>query len=112
MMDPVTAEPRPHRWTREEFYQMLDLGWFQDQRVELLDGEVIDMPAQKNFHALSISLTGTALQQVFGATCWVRIQMTLDLSPLSAPDPDLAVVQGLPRSHTTPNNPTTALLIV
>jgi Uma2 family endonuclease len=100
------------RWTREEFYQMLDLGWFQDHRVELIDGEVIDMPAQKNFHALSIKLTDTALCAIFGPQYWVRVQMTLDLSPLSSPDPDLAVVAGSPRSHAAENNPTSSLLVV
>ena len=111
-MDTTSNEPRPHRWTREQFYQMLDLGWFQDQRVELIDGEVIDMPAQKNFHALAITLTEDALKSAFGTNCWVRVQMTLDLTPLSSPDPDLAVVAGSPRSHATATNPTTALLVV
>jgi len=95
-MDTTSNEPRPHRWSREQYYQMLDLGWFQDQRVELIDGEVIDMPLQLNFHALSIKLTDTALNAAFGPQCWVRVQMTLDLTPLSSPDPDLAVVAGPP----------------
>ena len=111
--DPRPAEPRPHRWTREQFYQMLDLGWFIDQRVELIDGEVIDMPSQKNFHALGITFTEDALRQVFGPNYWVRVQMTLDLPSVSSPDPDLAVVAGAPRTHAVSNiNPTTALLIV
>jgi Uma2 family endonuclease len=38
--------------------------------------------------------------------------MSLDLSPHSVPDPDLAVVPGTPRSYMTASNPTTALLIV
>jgi Uma2 family endonuclease len=112
-MDPTrSSEPQSHRWTREQFYQMLDLGWFQDQRVELIDGEVIDMPAQKNFHALAITLTEDALKIAFGANYWVRVQMTLDLTPLSSPDPDLAVVAGSPRCHAVSANPTTALLTV
>ena len=44
-MDPTISRPRPYRWTREEYFQMIDLGWFQDRRVELIDGEVIEMPA-------------------------------------------------------------------
>jgi Uma2 family endonuclease len=38
--------------------------------------------------------------------------MSLDLSPLSVPDPDLAVIAGAIGTHRTANNPTTALLIV
>jgi Uma2 family endonuclease len=112
-MNPTIDSPRPHRWTREEFYQMLDLGWFQDQRVELIDGEVIDMPSQKNYHGAAITLTMDALRLAFGAGFWVRNQLSLDLSPRSVPDPDLAVVAGSPQRVTaaTPN-PTTALLVV
>jgi Uma2 family endonuclease len=112
-MNPTIDSPRPHRWTREEFYQMLDLGWFQDQRVELIDGEVIDMPSQKNYHGAAITLTMDALRLAFGAGFWVRNQLSLDLSPRSVPDPDLAVVSGAPQGVTAAtSNPTTALLVV
>jgi Uma2 family endonuclease len=92
---------------------MLDLGWFQDQRVELIDGEIIEMPAQKDYHGAAITLTMDALRFAFGAGFWVRNQMSLDLSPQSVPDPDLAVTPGSPQGVTasTPT-PTTALLLV
>ncbi len=106
------SEPRPLLWTKEEFYQMLDMGLFLERRVELIEGEIFEMPAQKNFHAVSIALTEDALRAAFGPGYWVRVQMSLDPSPLSVPDPDLAVVLGTPRDHATVHNPTTALLIV
>ena len=107
------AGPKRRRWTQKEFYRLLDLGFFYDQRVELIGGEIIVMPAQKNFHALGIELTADALRAAFGTGFWVRVQMSLDLSPSSVPDPDLAVVPGSPRSHKgDKDNPTTALLIV
>src|SRR5438309_617101 len=106
------TEPRPLRWTSEDYYRLCEAEWFQGRRVQLLDGEIVEMPAQKNFHALAITLTDRALQAAFGPNCWVRVQMSLDLSPYSVPDPDVAVVSGAPRSHTTVSNPTTALLIV
>jgi Uma2 family endonuclease len=92
---------------------MLDLGWFQDQRVELIDGEVIDMPSQKDYHGAAITLTMDVLRFAFGAGFWVRNQMSLDLSPRSVPDPDLAVVPGSPQGvkASTPT-PTAALLLV
>jgi len=112
-MDKTSNEPRPHRWTREQFYQMLDLGWFQDQRVELIDGEVLDMPSQKNYHGAAVTLTMDALRLAFGSGFWVRNQLSLDLSPYSVPDPDLAVVPGSPQGvAAAAPNPTTALLVV
>jgi Uma2 family endonuclease len=112
-MDPTITDPHPYRWTREEFFQMIDLGWFREKRVELIDGEVLEMPAQKDFHGAAITLTMDALRLAFGPGFWVRNQMSLDLSPRSVPDPDLAVVSGSPRGVTaTTATPTSALLLV
>ena len=107
----ATVEPQPRRWTKDEFYRMLDLGWFLDQRVELIEGEILQMPAQKNLHAVSVDLTADALRKAFGPGYWVRVQASLDLSPVSVPDPDIAVVRGSPRDYKTANNPTSALLV-
>jgi Uma2 family endonuclease len=94
MMDPTINYPRPHRWTREEFLQMIDLGWFQDKRVELIDGQVIEMASQFDLHLASITATADALRLAFGSGYWVRVQGSLDLSPHGIPDPDLAVTPG------------------
>ena len=106
------VEPRPIRWTRERYYQMLDMGFFLERRVELIEGEIIEMSAQKNLHAMGVDLTADALRAAFGPNHWVRVQMTLDLSSTSAPDPDVAVVPGSTRSYAGRSNPTTAMLIV
>ena len=37
------TEPRTRPWTKREFYEAAERGWFDGQRVELLDGEVIEM---------------------------------------------------------------------
>ncbi len=112
-MAPVQIEKRQTRpWTREEYYRLADLGFFLEQRVELIAGEIIQMPPQKNWHALGITLTEDALRTAFGPGYWVRVQMSLDLTPHSVPDPDLAVIAGSPRTHARANNPTTSLLLV
>jgi Uma2 family endonuclease len=107
----VFTEPRPHRWTRTEYCRMAEAGLFDGRRVELIDGEVLDMPAQKNFHMAAITLLHDALRPVFGEGHWIRIQGSLDLNPTSVPDPDIAVVPGSPRGCSD-KNPTTALLII
>jgi Uma2 family endonuclease len=96
---------------REEYIRLSDEGYFQDRRVQLIGGEIVEMPAQKNKHALGITLVGDALKLVFGPNFWVRCQASLDLGPLSVPDPDLAVIAGAPRSHNPTAIPTTALLV-
>jgi Uma2 family endonuclease len=99
-------------WTRDEYVEMSDWGWFHDQRVHLIGGEVIEMPSQLNLHAAGVTLTVDALKAVFGSGYWVRSQATLDLSPLGVPDPDAAVIGGTPRSAPPRSIPTTALLVV
>ena len=96
-MNPTVINPRPYRWSREQFFQMLELGWFQDERVELIGSEVIEMAAQLDLHLASVTLTGDALRAAFGSGYWVRIQGSLDLSPHGIPSPDLAVTPGSPQ---------------
>jgi Uma2 family endonuclease len=104
------TEPRTFRWTRDEYHRLADLGCFQDRRVELLDGEIMEMPVPKNPHVVALSLTEDAVRAAFGGAYWVRTQVPLNLGTASEPEPDLAVVPGKPRDYT--EHPATALLVV
>lgn len=73
---------------------MMDLGWFADRRVELIDGEVIDVPSQYDLHLAAVTMGFDALRLAFGSGYWVRPQGSLDLSPHGIHDPDLAVTLG------------------
>jgi Uma2 family endonuclease len=105
-------EPRIKRWTRDEYYQMADLGWFRGKRVCLLSGEIYEMAGQGNWHSVGIGLAQYALQDVFPREkFWVRPQLPLDLEDGSSdPEPDLSVVPGTPRDFAA--HPATALLAV
>jgi Uma2 family endonuclease len=85
------------KWTREEYYQLAELGFFDDQRVELIDGVIEVMSPRFDLHAAGVTLAYDALRAVFGAGYWVRCQATLNLSAHSQPDPDISVVVGSPR---------------
>ena len=96
------AAPKPRPWTRDEFYRLLDEGYFVGQRVELIEGEIIEAAAQRNLHSLGIGFGEVALLKVFPRrNYWVRVQMSLDLTPWSVPDPDLAVIAGSMRQNAT-----------
>ena len=109
---PFQDQPHVRLWSADELYRLLDLGFFQGQRVELIEGEILLMASQTNLHAQSVALTAQALSAAFGKNYWVRVQMSLDLSPYSVPDPDLAVISGSVRDNSGRDNPKTALLIV
>jgi Uma2 family endonuclease len=103
-------EPQSYRWTRQQFYQLAAQGWFQDRRVELIEGEIIEMPPPGNPHCVSTECSAEVLRNVFGKGYWVRVQMPLNLGAESDPQPDISVVPGLPRNYS--DHPTTALLLV
>jgi Uma2 family endonuclease len=88
------------RWTVEDYFRMSEAGVLDDRRVELLNGEIIEVLAQANPHRLAITKGARLLLQHFPPEShWVVIQGTLILSKYSAPDPDLHVFdvpQGTP----------------
>jgi Uma2 family endonuclease len=112
LLAPSSSQPRPRRWTVDEYYQMGELGWFADERVELIDGEVVEMPPKKDLHVACVSLTRKAVARAFGDGYWVRAQDPLHLINDSEPEPDVAVVRGDERDYIGTGHPTSALLVV
>lgn len=102
--------PGPHRFSKSEYHQMHELGFFADQYVELIDGEIIDMPVPGPPHCSGTELAAEVMRSIFGQGCWARTQMPLDLSQTSEPVPDVAVIIGTPRTQTT--TPTDALIVI
>jgi Uma2 family endonuclease len=101
-----------HRFTRAQYDQMIDAGVFgPEDKLELLDGEIIDMAQQKSKHATAVRLTEESLRVVFGKGFDVRVQLPFRLDDRSEPEPDIAVVPGGPRDYRDAH-PATALLIV
>ena len=85
--------PRRHRITVEHFYRMADAGLFEaDERVELINGEIIDMPPMGSRHASALEQLTTALVIAAGVRAIVRAQLPLRLGDDSEPQPDIAVV--------------------
>ena len=87
----MVAVPTPHRFTREEYYRMGEAGLFAEERVELLDGEIITMPPQNPPHAGTTSGLATVVIRLLGANFTVRIQAPIVLNDWSEPEPDIAV---------------------
>ena len=106
---PLT-EPQTVRWTKDEYHRLAEMGWFDDRRVELLAGEIFEMPVPKMAHVVALDLTASSLRAAFGNGYWVSPQAPLDLMLSSEPIPDVFVVPGKPRDYTV--HPTTALLLV
>lgn len=101
-----------HRFSRAQYEQMVDAGVFgTEDRLELLDGEIIDMAPQKSRHATAVRLLEEALRACFGIGHDIRSQLPLALDERSEPEPDIAVVPGSPRDYRDAH-PTGAVLII
>jgi Uma2 family endonuclease len=85
---------------------MAETGLLDGRRVELIEGEIIEVPAQAHAHRLLVSKISRLLNAAFDPKShWVVIQGTLALSRHSAPDPDFhvfAVPEGTPDDQLPP----------
>lgn len=114
-MTPVSGGlnlPKRRGWTRAEYECAIDLGLFgPDERLELIEGEIIEKMTHNSPHATGICLAQTAMAQVFTAGYLVRSQLPLAVDALSEPEPDVAVVRGSVRDYAR-NHPATAVLVI
>ncbi len=99
------------RFTPEQFHKLGELGFFDDdQKYELLEGDIYPMPPEEPEHAgISSDIAYQFIRR--GATVWhARIEKPLRLGD-SEPIPDIAIVPGRTRNYLA-QHPTTALLII
>src|SRR5262245_45449860 len=105
-----TIEPEQVRpLKRSEYHQMIGLGLFQDERVELIRGVLVKMSPQHAPHASTVQKLTRILIGRLQDRFTLRIQAPLALSDDTEPEPDVAVVS-LGEYET--EHPTTALLVI
>ncbi|HUO10430.1 MAG TPA: Uma2 family endonuclease [Phycisphaerae bacterium] len=100
--------PRSRRFTRDEYHRMAAEGFFQNQHVELIDGEVIEMAPQNEPHVEMISRLIRLLAPTLPTGFELRCQAPLSIGN-SEPEPDIAIIK-LPKPKDTA--PTTAALVI
>lgn len=82
-----------HVVTVDEFERMAGAGVFGDARVELLDGEILDMAPIGNPHGACVDRLTTMLVPALLGRAIVRVQGSIQLSDRSLPQPDVALLQ-------------------
>ncbi len=108
---PGAAGWRALKWTCDDFYAMENLPSLQGQKSMLIDGEILVMPPPSPLSSMSHSLVEEALQDIFPRGQFtIRSQLGLYFGINTDPVPDIAVVEGSPR--TIAQHPRTALLVV
>jgi Uma2 family endonuclease len=109
----ATTDPsvKTRRWRRVEYDQLVELGIFTGERLELLDGLLVVREPQGGPHAAMVGQVGDVLRVAFGAEWHVRLQAPVALDDESEPEPDVAVVPGVFRDYVG-GHPSTPVLVV
>jgi Uma2 family endonuclease len=83
-----------HRITVDEYYKMAEVGILdEDSRVELIEGEIIDMAPIGLPHLSVVDRLNRLFVLATGESAIVRIQGTIRLSDFTAPQPDLVLLK-------------------
>ncbi len=92
---PPPLDPPRKRWTREECVALEASGIWDQQHLELIEGELISKMGKKRPHTISLVRVQAWLVRVFGEQ-YVNPETPIDLAPLdntiNEPEPDLIVL--------------------
>src|ERR1700704_5757435 len=94
---------------RSEYDRLIELGVFDDERVELIQGVLVKMSPQEAPHASAVQWLNELLMERRQGRFTLRIQLPLALSEDTEPEPDVAAV---PLGDYATEHPHTALLII
>ena len=94
-MSALAAFPlQRHRLTVEEYYRMAEAGIFcEDDRVELIEGEIVDMAPIGSGHTSVVKRLNSLFTPSVGTRAVVSVQDPIHLNPHNEPQPDLALLR-------------------
>ncbi len=94
---PAATVPTRHRFTIDDYHRMGEAGIFhEDDRVELLDGEIVEMSPIGTRHTGGVNRLNHLFTSRLGRRVVVSVQNPLILDDFSEPQPDLTILA--PRS--------------
>ncbi len=97
----VGGTPPAHRFSVDEYHHMIETGILtENDRVELLDGWILEMSPIGPPHEVCVSLLMESMQKVLPTGWMIRVQSPITL-PNSEPQPDASIVRGRPRDFLT-----------
>ena len=83
-----------HNFTVSEYERMAETGIFPpDARIELIEGEIIEMSPTGSRHAACVNLLSRILNQHVGEDAIVSTQNPIRLSDFSEPQPDVTILK-------------------
>ncbi|MCC5617099.1 Uma2 family endonuclease [Nostoc sp. CHAB 5836] len=102
------------RFTIAEYHRLLELGFFsEDDRVELIKGEIIQIAAKGTPHSVCGTRLYRELFKLLAEKATLRGQEPIIISENSEPEPDMVIVQNRPDDYLAVHpNPSDILLLI
>ena len=90
------------KWTVKEYHKLGEIGIFNpEERVELIEGNIIKISAKGTVHASATRRTASLLHNLLGNQAAVYNKSPIALDDNSEPEPDIAVVSIDPFDYAT-----------
>lgn len=105
---------RQRLFTVDEYHRLSEAGVLgEDDRVELLEGVIIEMTPIGRLHAAVVDRLTDVLTSRLGSRAIVRVQGPVPAGPLSEPQPDLSLLRRTPDYYAaTPLTSADVLLVI
>ncbi|NJO75612.1 MAG: Uma2 family endonuclease [Leptolyngbyaceae cyanobacterium RM1_406_9] len=87
------------KWTLDDYHRMIEAGILCDRRVELLDGEIVEMSPEGTPHAHLSSTAADYIRGLLRGKAAIREAKPVTLLSNSEPEPDIAIVQDLDEEY-------------
>jgi Uma2 family endonuclease len=81
------------KWTIDQYHELIATGMLADRSVELLLGDIVEMPPEGMPHAVFCGRTVEYLRKLISSRATVREAHPITLPNDSEPEPDVAIVR-------------------
>jgi len=90
----MAVDLKRYRFTRADYHRMAQVGILKPRpRVELIDGEIVEMSPIGRRHKASVDRVARIFQLNVGDAAIVRVQSSIVLDDYGEPEPDVAVLR-------------------
>ncbi|MFY9570398.1 MAG: Uma2 family endonuclease, partial [Blastocatellia bacterium] len=90
----MSVQFQKHHFTVDDYYRMAKGGVFsEDDRVELIEGEVVEMSPIGSTHQGCVDELSLILAERMGRSAIVRVQGPVHIDEYSEPQPDICLLK-------------------
>jgi Uma2 family endonuclease len=90
----MAIELQKRLFTTDEYHRLIEVGILsEDDRVELIEGEIIEMPAAGPDHAACVARLTILFTELLGRKVITWVQSPLHLHERNEPEPDVALLR-------------------